>query len=73
MDTKKLTEFRMLWMGIVALARQHDPALYHKLMGYQADLPDLASLRPPGGNTRAEGVEQSCFVRRETGALPETY
>ena len=73
LDTEKLTEFRMLWMGIVALARQHDPALYQKLMGFPADLPDLAALRPPGGNTRPEGVEQSCLARRQNGTLPERY
>lgn len=72
LDSEKLTEFRMLWMGIVALAREHDPALYRKLMGYPADLPDLAALRPPGGNTRPEGIEQSCYARRQSGTLPET-
>ena len=73
LDGDKLTEFRTLWMGIVALAREHDPALHQKLMGYPADLPDLAALRPPGGNTRPEGVEQSCFARKQSGTLPGTY
>jgi len=73
LDTEQLTEFRMLWMGIVSLAKQHEPALYQKLMGYPADLPDLAALRPPGGNTRPGGIEQSCCARRQTGTLPVIY
>jgi len=73
LDTEQLTEFRLLWMGIVALAREHEPALYRKLMGYPADLPDLAALRPPGGNTRPQGIGQSCLARRQSGTLPETY
>jgi hypothetical protein len=73
LDDETFTEFRMLWMGIVALTRQHDPVLCQKLMGYPADLPDLAALRPPGGNARPEGVELSCLARRQKGTLPETY
>ena len=42
-------------------------------MGYPADLPDLSGLKPPGGNTRPEGVEQSHFARKQRGDLPETY
>jgi len=73
LDSEQSTEFRMLWMGIIALAGRHDPALYRRLLGYPADLPDLAGLRPPGGNTKPEGVEQSYFARRQSGILPETY
>ena len=73
LDSEQSTEFRMLWIGIVALAARHDPELYHKLIGYAADLPNRAALRPPGGNTRPEGVQQSCFARRQNGTLPETY
>ena len=73
LNTEKLTEFRLLWLGIVALAKTHEPALYRQLMTYPTDLPDLAALQPPGGNKRAEGVEQSCFARRRSGTLPETY
>jgi hypothetical protein len=73
LDSDQSTEFRMLWLGIVALAGRHDPALYRRLLGYPADLPDLARLRPPGGNSKPEGVEQSHFARRQNGTLPETY
>jgi hypothetical protein len=44
-----------------------------ELLGFPPDLPDLAVLRPPDGNTRPEGIEQSFFSRRIRGELPEFY
>jgi len=57
----------------VTLARRYDPDLFQRLMGFPDDLPDLGRLRPPEGNTRPEGVEESYFAQREKGVLPETY
>ena len=34
LNSPQSTEFRMLWIGIIALAARHDSALYHKLMGF---------------------------------------
>lgn len=45
----------------------------HALFGYPTDLPDLAALRPPGGNTRPDGVHESAFAQRTRGELPEYY
>ncbi len=73
LDSTESTEFRMLWIGIVALAARYDQDLYRRLMGYPDDLPDLRCLQPPGGNSRPDGVEQSALVKRERGALPVTY
>ena len=73
LDSEPSTEFRMLWMGIVALAQRHDPELYRQLMGYPDELPNLARLRPPGGNTRPEGVSQCYFAQKQAGILPATY
>jgi hypothetical protein len=73
LDGDQAVEFRALWIGIVALASQHDPELYHKLMGFPADLPDLSRLRPPKGNKRPEGVQESWHARKQAGTLPETY
>ncbi len=69
----EFVEFRMLWLGIVALAKEHDPALWRRLMGYPIDLPDLEALRPPGGNVRPEGVRESSFALKLRGELPEVY
>jgi hypothetical protein len=73
LNRPRLREFRELWVRIVRLAALHDPALFRRLMGYPADLPDLSPLRPPQGNTRPEGVTQSNFARRQRGELPEAY
>jgi hypothetical protein len=73
LDDPEYTEFRLLWIGIVALAARHDPELSKRLLGFPADLPDLGSLRPPGGNARPDGVSTSYFEQRSRGELPETY
>lgn len=73
LDDPEYTEFRLLWIGIVSLAERWDPALYRRLMGFPDDLPDLARLRPPGGNTRPKGVRSSHFARKQAGSLPDTY
>jgi HNH endonuclease len=72
LDSRESTRFRKRWIEIVALARQN-PDLYRELMGYPDDLPNLRCRRPPGGNTRPAGVEQSAFARRERGELPSSY
>jgi hypothetical protein len=68
-----LVEFRELVMDIVRLAAACDPELLRRFMGHPSDLPDLATLRPPGGNSMPEGVGMSHFQRRADGSLPETY
>lgn len=59
--------------GIINLAEQYDHRLYRELLGFPDDLPDLARLRPPEGNRRPEGIQESCFAQRERGELPSTY
>lgn len=73
LDMEDAAEFRMSWIGIVALAANSDPDLHRKLMGFPTDLPDLRRLRPPGGNRRHEGVNASWLARHKRGELPETY
>jgi hypothetical protein len=73
LDAPESNEFRLLWLGILALAQRHDPALFRKLLGFPDDLPDLTRRRPPGGNTRPAGVRQSYLVQRRMGHLPEVY
>jgi hypothetical protein len=55
------------------LAERFDPPLYVRLMGFPDNLPNLARLRPPGGNTRLEGLATSYFAQRAKGVLPSTY
>jgi hypothetical protein len=47
--------------------------LRRRYFGYPEVLPDLAALRPPGGNTRPDGVGTSCFERSRRGELADTY
>jgi hypothetical protein len=49
------------------------PDLYAVWLGYPDNLPDLARLRPPRGNSRPAGIEQSHFSRQQRGELPATY
>jgi hypothetical protein len=46
--------------------------LFRELMGYPADLPNLRRCRAPE-NTRPDGIEESCFARRQRGELPDTF
>lgn len=73
LDDPEFTEFRLLWIGIVALAARHDTDLLRRVLGFPADLPDLGALKPPDGNARPEGVAASHFERRVRGELPDTY
>jgi HNH endonuclease len=73
LDDAEFVAFRARWIKIVALAKVHDPDLYRQLLGYPDDLPNLSLLRPPGGNTRPEGIVASCHEQRARGELPATY
>jgi hypothetical protein len=48
-------------------------ALFLKRFKYPTDLPDLARLKPPGGNSRPDGIEESHHARQQRGELPEVY
>ncbi len=73
LNSPAMNRWRYIWMRIVELAREHDGEQYNQLMQFPNDLPDLSRLRPPSGNTRPDGIEQSCFARRERGDSPRTY
>jgi len=48
-------------------------SLLRDILRFPDDLPDLASKRPPGGNTRPNGLNQSCFEQRKRGERPDVY
>jgi hypothetical protein len=77
LDRPNLIAFRRLILDVLTfLGRKRDreaAALRHRDLGFPANLPDLAVLRPPGGNSRPQGLEQSAFARRTRGELPEVY
>ncbi len=73
LNDAEFVRYRARWIRIVTLAQQHDPELHRQLLGFPDDLPDLASLRPPGGNILPQGIEQSYLAQRQRGELPATY
>jgi hypothetical protein len=73
LDDVDYTELRNLWLGIISLAKRYDADLYRRLLGFPDDLPNLARLRPPGGNARPDGVHQSYSAQKQQGTLPEMY
>jgi len=73
LNSEECRAFRRRLISIIRLAHEHSHELYRELMGYPADLPDLSRLRPPGGNSRPQGIEQSHGARRQRGELPEIY
>jgi hypothetical protein len=70
----KLTAFRHEMLEVwCTLERRHGPeaaAMRQRFFGLPANLPNLATLRPPGGNTRPQGIAQCYFERQRRGALP---
>ena len=48
-------------------------ALFLMRFGYPSDLPDLTRPRPPGGNSRPDGIKNSHHARKSRGELPEYY
>jgi hypothetical protein len=77
LDRPLLTAFRRLVLDtLVLLRRKRDPDagdLLRRYLGYPANLPDLAALRPPEGNSRPEGIADCSFARRRRGDLPDIY
>lgn len=73
LNSPEMISWRELWMRIVELARDNDTDLHQRLLGFPQDLPDLSRLRPPGGNSRPDGVKRSYFAQAARGELPPTY
>jgi hypothetical protein len=73
LDSDSYNRWRQVWIRNVELALEHDRAQFVRLMGFPEDLPDLAALRPPKGNSRPDGVDRSWLTRRDRGDLPRTY
>jgi hypothetical protein len=77
LDRPNLTSYRRLILDTLTLLdRKRNPEagdLLKRYFGYPANLPNLATLRPPDGNSRPEGVAASCFERRRRGELPDVY
>ncbi len=72
LNSPRLKSWRVMWMRIVALAKDRDTSLYFQLVGFPNDLPNLSKMRPPQNN-RKEGLEHCWFAKRQRGFLPDAY
>ncbi len=68
----RYVEERRKTLRALRVLAQHDFEEFERLMGFPANLPDLAKLKPPG-NRRPDGVAQSWFAKRKRGELPRVY
>lgn len=77
LDDPVLTNFRARIVRTLrrlqALPDQESKAILREWLGFPEDLPNLAALRPPGGNIRPDGIAQCCYKQRHIGTLPEAY
>jgi len=77
LDRPNLAEFRRgIFEILLALQSCGEGArrrILRRYFGFPANLPRLAALRPPGGNSRPQGIESSFHERRMRGELPEFY
>lgn len=72
LNSPRLKTWRVMWLRIVALAKERDSDLFLQLVGFPDHRPDLSRLRPPR-NVRSEGLLQCRFALRERGDLPVEY
>ena len=72
LDDPKLIDFRYRKIGGILSDAESDWRRFVQEMRFPNDLPDLTQ-DPPPHNSRAEGVSESWFAKRQRGELPEVY
>ena len=74
LDRANLTAFRRLILDTLDLLRRKRAPdaveLIHRYLSPPANLPNLRGLKPPGGNSRPQGLEESYFEWRGRGESP---
>lgn len=73
LNYRTLRQRRQLLIAALRVFRQREPGLYEQWMGFPDGLPDLSRLRPPGGNSRPEGLAQSHLARRQRGSAKRRF
>ncbi len=64
---------RQLLDFLAADGTHQSRSLLDEYLSFPIDLPILADLSPPNGNTHPEGIAASHYERKKRGELPETY
>ena len=72
LNQPRFLQFRRMWMAIVETLRSH-PEVSRTVLSFPDDLPELATRRPPDGNTKPQGIAESYSEQRQRGELPECY
>jgi hypothetical protein len=49
------------------------PDEWKKMMSFPEDLPDLRRKKPPNGNSRPEGLDETWYELRQRNELPDVY
>jgi hypothetical protein len=74
LDNADVTYQRKMLIRVVRLAEQkNNLPVIRELLGYPGDVPNLKKKRPPGGNSRPAGLDDSWFERDRRGELPLIY
>ena len=70
----ELTSQRRMVLRIARLAEEKNnlPVMLN-LLGYPETLPNLKRKRPPAGNTRPDGIHNSCYQKHRRGELGLIY
>ena len=58
---------------LLAMPTPESAAVLHDILTFPDDLPDVAVRRPPGGNTRPDGIAASYHEQKRRGELPPLY
>lgn len=64
---------RLDTLRILRVLARCEPDEWKRRMGFPEDLPDLRRKRPPSGNSRLEGLDESWLALRRRDELPEVY
>ena len=62
-----------LFSMLTASRSEEARVLLRGLCGFPDNLPHIATLRPPAGNTHPEAIVNSYYTKRQRGELPATY
>jgi hypothetical protein len=77
LDRPNLTTFRRGILEILRalndLKEEAKRQILRRYFGFPSNLPRLSALRPPGGNTRPRGIEDSFYEQQQRSELAEFY
>ncbi len=74
LDHPEAVQERRKWLTILRVAAESHESLFRELVGFPADLSNLATPQRRKRNTRPEGIQESAYHLREiTRSLPDWY